>query len=78
MLPIISMMSTPASLTIETAPVVVWAMLGLFAVASLGVLRAVFVARKRARTEATELELLARLARRVSESSNARYRPLAA
>jgi hypothetical protein len=78
MLPIISTMSMPASLTIEAAPVVILAILGLFVVASLGVLSAALVARKRARTEAAELELLARLALRVSDSSNARYRPLAA
>ena len=80
MLPLISTMSTPASMTLEAAPVVIWAMIVLFVCASLGVLRATWVARKRAHSEAAELRLLARVARRVSESSDAdtANRPLAA
>jgi hypothetical protein len=78
MLPLISTMSTPASMTIETAPVMIWAMIALFVCASLGVLRAAWVARKRARSQAAELELLARVARRISESSDVANRPLAA
>lgn len=70
-------MTVPASMTIETAPAVIWVMLALFALASLGILRAAWKARKRARIDAAELELLGRLARRLS-GSGAADRPLAA
>lgn len=79
MLPIISTMSMPASMTLETAPVVIWAMLALLVVASLGVLRSAWAAKKRARIEVAEQELLERLARRVSAATHeTRRRPLAA
>ena len=78
MLPLISTMSTPASMTIETAPAVIWVMIGLFLCASLGVLRATWVAIRRARRAEAELEVLARVARRVSTSADASNRPLAA
>jgi hypothetical protein len=78
MLSVVSTMSAPASMTIEMAPVVIWALIALFVIAALGVVRAVWVARQRTRIEAAELESLARLARRFSESADATGRPLAA
>lgn len=78
MLSIISTMSAPASGAIEVAPAVIWAMLACLVVASLGVLHAAWVARRRARMEAVELEKLGQLAGRLSESRGATHRPLAA
>lgn len=79
MLPLISTMSVPASMTIETAPAVIWAMIVMFVFAALGISRAASVARTRARREAAELELLSRVvARHGSATSNAANRQLAA
>jgi hypothetical protein len=72
-------MSAPASVTIETAPLVIWAMIAFFVVASIGVLRAAWVARRRADVEAADLAVLERIAGRVAESADvATHRPLAA
>ena len=78
MLSIISTMSAPASMTLETAPLVIWAIITCGVVSSLGILHAAWVARKRSRAEAAELESLQRLADRLTESRDAAHRPLAA
>lgn len=79
MLSLFSTMSLPAAAVIETSSDVIWLMIALFVLASLGVLRAAWVARKHARVDAAEVEMLQRLARRISASrSDAAHRPLAA